>query len=354
MNEPTLLDSPLMEWTRPNYSRSRVTQAGREFVAADSTPDVQQLALAVINNWRSSHGMPLNTFQVNLRQTTARFDDGPLIAQRTKRLRSITGKLLLYPGMDLARMQDIGGCRAVLSSVESVEAVADYYRKRSRIQHELIRYDPYIENPKPSGYRGIHLTYKYLNRRADSRPWNGLRIEIQLRSSLQHAWATAVETVGLFTHQALKSSAGAEEMLRFLALMSSHIANIEETPPVPGTPENRAQLAAELRTLADQLDIINRLNYYSVILQAPFIAREHGRFFVMDLDLGEENLTVTSHTNRMQAEDQYEALERVSTDQASRDVVMVSVDSVASLRRAYPNYFLDTTTFKMLVTSGIE
>jgi hypothetical protein len=40
--------------------------------------------------------------------------------------------------------------------------------------------------------------------------YNDLKIEMQLRSQYQHAWATAVETVGTFIGQALKSSIGPE------------------------------------------------------------------------------------------------------------------------------------------------
>jgi len=41
-------------------------------------------------------------------------------------------------------------------------------------------------------------------------------IEIQIRSKLQHIWATAVETVGFFTGQAIKSNEGEKEWNDFL------------------------------------------------------------------------------------------------------------------------------------------
>ncbi len=67
----------------------------------------------------------------------------------------------------------------------------------------LAQKDDYIEHPKESGYHGIHLIYQYRSdKRTDN---NSLKIEVQLRSQLQHAWATAVETVGTFVQQALKS-----------------------------------------------------------------------------------------------------------------------------------------------------
>ena len=57
-----------------------------------------------------------------------------------------------------------------------------------------------------------------------------MRIEIQFRSRLKHAWAAAVETVGTASGQALKSSEGDEGWLRFFVLMASEIAFSEGCP----------------------------------------------------------------------------------------------------------------------------
>ena len=57
-------------------------------------------------------------------------------------------------------MQDIGGCRVVLSDVKKVHALRDLLLD-SKTKNELVKQDDYIENPKDSGYRGIHLIYKY-------------------------------------------------------------------------------------------------------------------------------------------------------------------------------------------------
>jgi len=104
-----------------------------------------------------------------------------------------------------SQMQDIGGCGAVVSSVQAVRLLHERY-KRSEIKHKLLSTDDYIAAPKTSGYRSLHLVYSYFSDRKKTH--NGLRIEVQIRSSLQHAWATAVETVGTFIRQALKSSLG--------------------------------------------------------------------------------------------------------------------------------------------------
>ena len=73
------------------------------------------------------------------------------------------------------------------------------------------KYD-YIAHPKSDGYRGVHYVYKYRSGSTPKAEFNSLRIEVQLRSRLQHAWATAVETVSTFTGQALKSNVRGRSM----------------------------------------------------------------------------------------------------------------------------------------------
>src|SRR5690348_9890038 len=105
--------------------------------------------------------------------------------------------------MKLSQMQDIGGCRAVVASLSDVSRLVKHY-KASDMKHKLLNEDDYITAPRKSGYRSYHLIYRYFSDKKSSH--NGLRIEVQIRSQLQHAWATAVETVGTFIRQALKSS----------------------------------------------------------------------------------------------------------------------------------------------------
>ena len=347
--------SPLMAWIVPAYSRTKVDAAGETYIDTAATLEDRELALAVINNWRSSHSFPLNTLTVNLRSVANRVDTGdPLIAQRIKRLPSIRHKLERFDGMSLARMHDIGGCRAVLSSIESVEGVAEYYKTKSSMKHVLVREDPYVDRPQPSGYRGHHLVYRYVSDKKTD--YNGLRIEMQLRSGLQHAWATAVETVGTFTQQALKSSQGADEWLRFFALMSSAHALREGTTLVPDTPGEQVQLAEEIRELAVRLNVVDRLNAYGQALQyaeREMATTRRGHTFLLELNIDESELLVRSFDNPLVATDAYSALERATEGQPGKDVVLVAVESLESLRRAYPNYFLDTTAFVESVDEAI-
>lgn len=123
--------------------------------------------------------------------------------------------------------------------MKSVYRLVDGY-KSSKFEHKFRSEKDYIQHPKPDGYRCYHLVYEYQGF-GFTAAYSGLRVEVQVRTQMQHAWATAVEAVGIFTKQALKSNQGNEDWLRFFALMGTAIAAIEGTPSVPGTPSDLAQ-----------------------------------------------------------------------------------------------------------------
>ena len=101
-------------------------------------------------NWRACHGYPINTFQATLRSKLRNGYGDSIVAQRLKRAPSIIFKLQRFPGMQLARMQDIGGLRAVLTSVRRVRALEQNYRE-SAFEHVLTNSKNYVDEPKTMG-----------------------------------------------------------------------------------------------------------------------------------------------------------------------------------------------------------
>jgi hypothetical protein len=331
-------------WAVPEFPRKAVDQAGAVLA---STPDgaIDEAALGVISNWRASHRFPLNTLQIGLRRLATNADPSSLISQRLKRLSSISSKLQRFPTMNLSQMQDIGGARAVVRSTSAVREVLDGYNRSSQ-RHALVRSDNYIESPKPSGYRGVHLIYRYFSDRNDI--YNGLKVELQIRTGLQHAWATAVEIVGTFISQSLKSSQGEAEWLRFFALMGTAIATREKAPAVPDTPRSATGLRKELRHLARQLSVQDYLRTYGRALRTLDQPRRGDKYFLLQLNTSAKTVSVRGYKSSAfdkATSDYLLAEERSISNAHLTDAVLVSVDSLDNLRRAYPNYFLDTTLF---------
>jgi Region found in RelA / SpoT proteins len=257
IHAPDVVDDLGVSWAIPHYSRDEVDAAGDTVTGHASVPmGAADAAFEIVNNWRSSHGFPLNALQIFLRRNAARVSSQALIAQRIKRLPAITHKLDRFKHLKLSKLQDIGGCRAVLPGIKSIYAVRAEFASR-KTGHLLAREDDYLATPKASGYRGIHLIYAY---QSDKTPiYNGHKVEIQLRSKLQHAWATAVEVAQLFTGEKLKSSQGDLKWQRFFVLMASVMAQQENAALVPNTPTNESELRNELKSLASDLDAVRSL-----------------------------------------------------------------------------------------------
>ena len=333
-----------MEWTSPQYSKEEINAAGQALVdgSAYSVLPVEEM-LIIVNNWRSSHAFPLNTMQMNLREKSKQISSQSVVAQRIKRRSSIESKLRRFDWLNLSKMQDLGGCRAVVRTVKQADRLIDAYQN-SRFKHRLLRKDDYVINPKKSGYRGHHLIYSYFSDKKDT--YNGLKIEIQIRSNLQHVWATAVETVGTFTEQELKSSQGEQDWLRFFTLMSTVFARREDRPIVPNTPENHGELLDELRHYAEKLDVVNRLNAYRTAtrVSSDKSKLKNVRYFLLQLDRVNRKIKVRlfGRSDFHRASEEYLLAEGRA---ATGDTVLVSVESLKSLKRAYPNYFLDIRRF---------
>ena len=108
-----------MTWLTPQYSRSQVDAAGGRLIDERVTVEEFFHELDILNNWRGAHSFPLNTFQVSLRQRAQRVYESAVVAQRLKRVPSIIAKMRRFESMKLSRMQDIGGCRAVVGNSKS-------------------------------------------------------------------------------------------------------------------------------------------------------------------------------------------------------------------------------------------
>ena len=340
-----------MAFTEPLYTEDIVDLAGDALnanLSADALLNSKGLNfIDVINNRRAAHAYPLNTFQATLRQRTARIDPGSVVAQRIKRLSSIRGKLGRYDWLTLSQMQDIAGCRAIVSSVEQVYELAEMYRQKYAA-HDLDTINDYIRKPKSDGYRSYHLIFRYRNNTNPT--YDGLKIEMQFRSVLQHCWATAVEIADIFYREGLKAHRGSPDWRRFFALMGAAIAKREGSSRVPRTPNDSTALIDELRQYATALDVSNRLDALGRTLN--IIGESNARSFgikyvllVLDPLEGNEQLRLYGYRGNdvEEATRQYELTERHKSE--GSDVVLVSVSDAASLRRAYPNYFLDTSVF---------
>jgi len=250
-----------MVWASLKYKKEKINWAGRVLNNPDAIAEEKETAMDILDNWRAVHAYPLHVFQITLKRKSYEFDKKALVAQRLKRVPAILYKLArVYegrskPSMKLYQMQDIGGCRAIMADLASARKLYTEGYLKGDLKHKLVNKKNYvdaknekdrIDGPKSDGYRGFHLVYAYRTPRG-MKKYNGLLTEIQIRTKLQHLWATAVETAGFFTRQAIKSNEAGKEWLDFFKLMGSAFARMEDCPIVPNTPEDEKELYLQIK-----------------------------------------------------------------------------------------------------------
>lgn len=199
-------------------SKSQVNKAGRclrlwlrgddPFAGPDETA-----AYDVVLRFRAAHQAPLAKANMGLRsvvQTTGceRIE----VSQRLKRVPTLLNKLTREPTLALANMQDIGGCRAVLATIDEVRRVEARLKKN----RPPIRVSDYITEPRQSGYRAVHVVVEY----------DGRRIEVQLRTQVMHSWAVVVERLSGRLDLHLKESG--DHVLQRLFRAISRAMELEE------------------------------------------------------------------------------------------------------------------------------
>ena len=184
----------------------------RERDAGRNPPPVEEVLAAIetIGRFRGQFATPLTKVVMGLRSfvNSEGVDPAGRVAQRLKRMPTILDKLEREAGMNLARMHDIGGCRAILPDEAAIYRVVRRIKSQPRERWGIVREYDYIKHPKSSGYRGVHLVVRR----------DGRLIEIQLRTPSQHRWALNVEGIDLARRLGLKDGRGPEVLLRLLEM----------------------------------------------------------------------------------------------------------------------------------------
>lgn len=341
------------KWKKVEYSRSKIIKSGKIIKDDNATSEQKEEATLVIDNWRAAHAFPLHIIYMHLRRMAANNKE-IIVAERLKRLDSIIKKLEREPSMSLWMMQDLGGCRFIVPSIDDVYKYANKYEK-SRKRHIFKEKYDYIQNPKKSGYRSLHMVYEYHSDTVDTYNKNML-IEIQYRTHLQHLWATAVETVGLFTKQAIKSGQGNDDVKRFFVLISSLFAMREDCPIVPGTVNDKTAIVSEIREIDNKCHLIDMLSAIRVAvnIQEQAFSNRQG-YYILILNYNTKRLRIKYYKPSQieEANKEYNEIEK-SKNQSNIDAVLVRVESFQTLKKAYPNYFTDIDEFLTLVSAYLR
>jgi hypothetical protein len=246
----------------------------------------------------------------------------------------------------LDKIQDLAGCRAIVPSIKDARAIVGAMQQLPG--HILHREDPYIDKPKSNGYRCHHMIFRYRGEGEDA-VFDDRRVEVQIRTWLQHSWATAVEAVGAYRSENMKAGEGSAEWLRLFALMSAEFALAEKCPEPPGLPD-RADRVAEIKELERRLDAVSTLENISHVVRytEQISTRDEPEYFQIIYDRKQRIVSVNPYFNAITGARAYDESElSAERSQSGITTVLVEADGIEMLKSAYPNYFGDVQKFCM-------
>ena len=132
-------------------------------------------------------------FNVLNEEFSLEYDRNPIetIKTRLKSTESIIKKLVrrnfpLTVDSIEANLNDIAGVRVVCSFLEDIYLLADCLLQQDDVK--LIQVKDYIKNPKPNGYRSLHLIIEIPIFLKDEK--KDMRVEVQIRTIAMDFWAS--------------------------------------------------------------------------------------------------------------------------------------------------------------------
>lgn len=357
------------------FSKKAIDKAARD-IRHNCSIDERNDAIEKIQNFREVHLYPLMLIKNHLARTAKKVDEKIIIARRLKRLPTIIDKLE-RPSLDgesqnaikLTRMQDIGGCRAIVKNIEQLEILKSKL-EASRSVHKIISTSDYL-TPKASGYSGVHLVYSCFNNIEDDNNWKKTKIEVQLRTKLQHAWATSLEIIDTLKQINLKTSlSGHTSWRRFFSIAGKLVAHDEGAALLE--PHIVLYYEIELEKLERELRALGSLTSFGVGIQAT---TEHLKKLPKKYKLGMCLVSISFESllnpkldnagkkrinvavEAFKSEESQEAIQALNEQEADNNIaisVLLSASDVTALYKAYPNYFGSTSDFVNFIRKHIK
>lgn len=353
------------------YSSAEIKRAGIALLETDLDTSKLDHTLNVLTYWRNAHVQPLKQAEQLLLKYIFKIDKNAFLAKRLKRFDSIRKKLNYAKKknlqiMQLTNVQDIGGLRVVVTDLRKLKNIQKVLMNELCFYEndKLIKYDNYIEKPKPNGYRSIHLISKFINEYGDKR-----KVEIQLRTRLQHSWATSLEIIDLFTQQNLKSDDGEQNFLNFFRDVANQLSIIEgseyfiKNDSEQLTKQYLEQVlknkiltreCIQIRDFLGKSDAFgktiekNFIDYRSLLESVESSIKNTKKGYVLlrlNTMKGSVDLEFFKPEEYLQATQRYANYEKLLLENRNWVIALVSTNALGGIKEAYPNYFADSQLF---------
>lgn len=131
-----------MIYPEPPTSKNMVKKAGKAISEGKANDD----DIAVVDQWRASHGYVINTFQIWIKRKIQQKGYEVEFAQRLKRRNTVINKLLRtdekgnFLIRDVSAMHDLAGCRLIFENLDELSDFREFLHSQEvmrNVQHQL-------------------------------------------------------------------------------------------------------------------------------------------------------------------------------------------------------------------------
>lgn len=324
-------------------------------------------ATSIIQRFRAAHEKPLNTISYLIGRCCRELEISVKPVKRLKRLDTIIDKLQ-RKSLDgktenktcVTNMNDIGGCRAIFPDIESLNKVRVQLTKVIEGEPRVVikDIDDYIEHSKENdcGYRSLHIIYQYENSKGKK-----LKIEAQLRTRLQHLWATTVEIVDILERTNIKTHSHASndqkekkqiDWEELLSIMSKIIADSESI--IKLTLSEKKDFSQRLQVLDKELNAVNRLKSFNMMTEELAFNQKDCHVLLVIDETAPQVLFQKVYEQQAEAIAAYNEVEKIIANLDGLNSLLVSSKNLDQLGDAYPNYMGDCASFIQLLLAAME
>jgi ppGpp synthetase/RelA/SpoT-type nucleotidyltranferase len=312
----------------------------------------------IVDEYRRSHSEPLNkTCEILEDACQKTITTDFITSQRIKRMPTILEKIKSGTYTDLSSMQDLGGCRAIVSDISSVRKLYEKLQSTpaSGFTQIVKSQRDYISSPKPSGYRSMHMVVS-LDQPDENGTPSSVNIEIQCRTRTMHLWATAVEAYDLINgskDRVKRSQLPETPDAIFFMWASAALSKIEGTPTPPNSSEDETVIARELQSAQSKV-VLERLQKAAdtavVIAQAKRTIGRNGSVLVW-LKRNPQG-SLERHEEQFHSFEEELAMNRLVEEESSgknEAAVLIRLQDVTQAGEALLGYYMNTMEFRKLL-----
>jgi ppGpp synthetase/RelA/SpoT-type nucleotidyltranferase len=319
------------------HSKSKVDKAGQALAKGVARSEEELVELeTVFDDYRKAHLQPLTELTLELQRWITEYGARYYIAQRLKRKPQIIRKLNRLH-VRLSQLQDIGGCRIIVTDNRDVDRLLKFLQTKLSASAALKITDYREKGRDDTGYRALHLLFTR----------DGVSLELQVRSQVQHYWAESIERTSVVYGHHLKEREGDPGVISYFKALSDVFYEIEsgrQPSPKSKIDIDRLRVDAEAIIVASDTNrVFDSFVNEDVIKTLTAIEAKRVGFnnWIMVFNWNTGSFTTWDIIDRDPdlASAAYVNYEHQFSAQHGFEVVMIGSSDVATVRETHSHYF---------------